>query len=126
MSIATATASRTPDTIPGAAAGSTAVVTEARAAAEKSGRFDYDAKIEGVQALDRYTLRIRLKATDYVFPFKIAHTSYAAVAREVIELMPELPAAATELVESIIADRLPVRFQLQMHKFIWPQEQRGV
>ena len=24
------------------------------------------------------------------------------------------------------ADALPVRFQLQMHKFVWPQEQRGV
>lgn len=31
-----------------------------------------------------------------------------------------------ELVESIIADALPVRFQLQMHKFIWPPDQRGV
>jgi 7-carboxy-7-deazaguanine synthase len=31
-----------------------------------------------------------------------------------------------ELVESIIADALPVRFQLQMHKFIWQPEQRGV
>lgn len=31
-----------------------------------------------------------------------------------------------ELAEKIIADALPVRFQLQMHKFIWPAEQRGV
>jgi 7-carboxy-7-deazaguanine synthase len=31
-----------------------------------------------------------------------------------------------ELVERIIADALPVRFQLQMHKFIWAPEQRGV
>ena len=31
-----------------------------------------------------------------------------------------------ELVEKIIADALPVRFQLQMHKFIWPPDQRGV
>ena len=30
------------------------------------------------------------------------------------------------LVEAIIADRLPVRFQLQMHKFVWPPEERGV
>jgi 7-carboxy-7-deazaguanine synthase len=30
------------------------------------------------------------------------------------------------LAEKIIADALPVRFQLQMHKFIWPAEQRGV
>ncbi len=31
-----------------------------------------------------------------------------------------------ELVERIIAEALPVRFQLQMHKFIWPPDQRGV
>jgi 7-carboxy-7-deazaguanine synthase len=31
-----------------------------------------------------------------------------------------------ELVEKIIADALPVRFQLQMHKFIWPPDQKGV
>jgi 7-carboxy-7-deazaguanine synthase len=31
-----------------------------------------------------------------------------------------------ELVERIIADALPVRFQLQMHKFIWPPDERGV
>lgn len=31
-----------------------------------------------------------------------------------------------ELVDRIIEDRLPVRFQLQMHKFVWPQDARGV
>lgn len=31
-----------------------------------------------------------------------------------------------ELVEAIIADHLPVRFQLQMHKFVWPPDERGV
>jgi 7-carboxy-7-deazaguanine synthase len=30
------------------------------------------------------------------------------------------------LVEWILEDRLPVRFQLQMHKLIWSPEQRGV
>ena len=34
--------------------------------------------------------------------------------------------ARKELVERIIADALPVRFQLQMHKFIWPPDERGV
>ncbi len=58
---------------------------EAGVRAEKSGKFDYEAPIDGLQALDRYTLRIRLAHTDYDFAFKIAHTSYAAVAREVIE-----------------------------------------
>lgn len=31
-----------------------------------------------------------------------------------------------DLVEWILADQLPVRFQLQMHKFIWAPETKGV
>jgi len=31
-----------------------------------------------------------------------------------------------EIVEWILADDLPVRFQLQLHKFIWPPNQKGV
>ena len=31
-----------------------------------------------------------------------------------------------EIVEWILVDKLPVRFQLQMHKFIWTPTQRGV
>ncbi len=58
---------------------------ELGAKAEKSGRFDYDAKVPGIEVIDRYTLRFRLRETDYNFPFKVAHTSYGAVAREVIE-----------------------------------------
>lgn len=33
---------------------------------------------------------------------------------------------AREIVEWTLADRLPVRFQLQMHKFIWDPAKRGV
>lgn len=36
------------------------------------------------------------------------------------------PITRKDLVERIIADALPVRFQVQMHKVIWPPEQRGV
>lgn len=36
------------------------------------------------------------------------------------------PISRLELVERIVDDALPVRFQLQMHKFIWAPEQRGV
>jgi 7-carboxy-7-deazaguanine synthase len=36
------------------------------------------------------------------------------------------PLSRQELVERLMADALPVRFQLQMHKFIWPPDQRGV
>ena len=38
----------------------------------------------------------------------------------------QTPITRRDLAEKIIADALPVRFQLQMHKFVWPQEQRGV
>ncbi len=36
------------------------------------------------------------------------------------------PITRRELAERIIADALPVRFQVQLHKIIWPPEQRGV
>lgn len=38
----------------------------------------------------------------------------------------QTPISRKDLVDAIIADRLPVRFQLQMHKFIWPPDERGV
>lgn len=36
------------------------------------------------------------------------------------------PISRVDLVEKIVADALPVRFQAQLHKIIWPPEQRGV
>jgi 7-carboxy-7-deazaguanine synthase len=38
----------------------------------------------------------------------------------------QTPVSRRELAEQIIADSLPVRFQVQQHKVIWPPEQRGV
>jgi 7-carboxy-7-deazaguanine synthase len=38
----------------------------------------------------------------------------------------QTPMMRVELVERIVADALPVRFQLQMHKFIWPPDKKGV
>ena len=38
----------------------------------------------------------------------------------------QTPMSRQQLAEKIIADALPVRFQVQMHKAIWPPEQRGV
>jgi 7-carboxy-7-deazaguanine synthase len=38
----------------------------------------------------------------------------------------QTPISRQQLAEKIIADALPVRFQIQMHKIIWPPEQRGV
>ncbi len=53
--------------------------------ARASGVFDYDARIEGLQALDRHTLRIRFRHPDYAFQWWLTTSSFAAVAREVVE-----------------------------------------
>lgn len=58
-------------------------------AAKKSGKFDYDTKIPGLEAIDRYTLRIRLKQTDYNLPYVLAHEPTSAVAREVVDMYAE-------------------------------------
>jgi 7-carboxy-7-deazaguanine synthase len=36
------------------------------------------------------------------------------------------PISRRELAEQIVADALPVRFQVQLHKVIWAPEERGV
>jgi len=38
----------------------------------------------------------------------------------------QTPISRRELAERIIADALPIRFQAQLHKIIWPPEQRAV
>jgi 7-carboxy-7-deazaguanine synthase len=38
----------------------------------------------------------------------------------------QTPISRRDLAERVIADALPVRFQAQLHKIIWPPEQRGV
>jgi ABC-type transport system substrate-binding protein len=53
--------------------------------AKKTGRFDYDAKVRGLEAVDRYTLRFRLTKNDYNFPYITSQLPSYAVAREVIE-----------------------------------------
>jgi ABC-type transport system substrate-binding protein len=53
--------------------------------AKKTGKFDYDAPVAGIEIPDPYTLRIRLNAPDYNFLYSIAYHGLGAVAREVIE-----------------------------------------
>jgi len=55
------------------------------ASAKKSGKFDYDKKLPGMEAVDKYTLRFRLTDTDYNLPYVLAHEPTGIVAREVIE-----------------------------------------
>ena len=58
---------------------------EVVAKAKATGKFDYDAPIEGMRAVDRYTIRLALKEPDYVMQGYLSQPPMAAVAREVIE-----------------------------------------
>jgi ABC-type transport system substrate-binding protein len=60
-------------------------VQAAATRAKKENRFDYDAPIAGIEAPDRYTLRIRLEKTDYNFLYILAMANIGAQAREVVE-----------------------------------------
>jgi ABC-type transport system substrate-binding protein len=59
------------------------------AKAAKSGRFDYDAQVAGLELVDRYTLRFHLTETDYNFAYIMAMPAMSAVAREVVEMYPD-------------------------------------
>jgi ABC-type transport system substrate-binding protein len=55
-----------------------------RERASKSGKFDYDAPIAGLEVVDRYTLRIRLTQPDLRFLYVFAVPNTAPIAREVV------------------------------------------
>jgi ABC-type transport system substrate-binding protein len=50
----------------------------------ETNEFDYDAPIEGLQVLDRYTLRFKFRNPNYLFQHWLTSVALAAVAREVI------------------------------------------
>ena len=53
--------------------GKIAGLDELAAEAKQTGKFDYDRRIPGLEAVDRHTIRIRLNATDYNLPYVLAH-----------------------------------------------------
>ncbi|MBC7499899.1 MAG: ABC transporter substrate-binding protein [Herminiimonas sp.] len=55
------------------------------AAAKKTGRFDYDAPVAGLDTPDRHTLRITLTAPDQTLQYLLADSHTSSVAREVVE-----------------------------------------
>src|SRR5215472_5093403 len=57
---------------------------EAIEAARKSGKFDYDAPLEGAQAIDRYTIRLKLLYPAYDLLADLTSAATSAVAREVV------------------------------------------
>jgi ABC-type transport system substrate-binding protein len=66
------------------------------AKARTSGRFDYDSEIEGLRALDRYTLQLTLVEADYTLLPYLFETPLRAVAREVIEKYGDASGRAME------------------------------
>ena len=58
---------------------------QANALAKKTGKFNYDAPIAGLKALDPYTLQITLTRPDYNFQYILAYVTFGATAREVVE-----------------------------------------
>ena len=60
--------------------------------------------------------------------FSWAHPLASEQRDKSLKMVPpgHTPISRQELAERIIADALPVRFQVQLHKVIWPPAQRGV
>lgn len=64
-------------------------LAEARSLAQKTGKFDYDAEIEGIRVLDRYTFQIKLEEPGPRFYENMTDARmFGAVAREVVEANP--------------------------------------
>ncbi|HSC23522.1 MAG TPA: ABC transporter substrate-binding protein [Casimicrobiaceae bacterium] len=80
-------ANRSPNAfyVEGKIAGLDALVAKAK---QNGGRFDYNARVAGLETPDRYTLRITLTHSDYTFAQVLALPALSAVAREVVEAYP--------------------------------------
>jgi len=69
--------------------GKFAGLDELAAAAKKTGKFDYDRKIAGIEAVDRHTVRFRLNEPDFNLTYVLSHEATSIVAREVIDKYAE-------------------------------------
>lgn len=58
---------------------------ELAAQAKKTGRFDYDAKVAGLEVRGKYIISFKLREPDYNFLYVLAMPNVVPVAREVIE-----------------------------------------
>lgn len=60
-------------------------LAEAAKAAAKTGRFDYQAPIAGIQTPDRYTLKLTLTAPDFNYPYVMATPQFVGIAHEIAD-----------------------------------------
>lgn len=99
--------------------------------------LDLKCPASGMEAFNRWENLARLKPADEI-KFVVADRADYEWARAVVErhrladrcgllVSPVHGALAPDLLaEWILADRFPVRLQLQIHKYIWPDAARGV
>lgn len=86
--------------------------------------------ISTVQDYEWASAQVRRHRLSEVCPVLFSWAAPLAATQRDASLKPE-PSGLTrisqrDLAERIIADALPVRFQVQMHKVIWPPDARGV
>ncbi len=101
---------------------------EYAALASKQKRFDYDVKIPGFEVIDKYTLRLHLKQTDYHMTMMLAHNPAVALAREVVEKYQDaqghvmahpVGTGAYRLVEWVRASRIVLEANPQYRGYTW-------
>jgi ABC-type transport system substrate-binding protein len=101
---------------------------ELKSEAEKTGKFDYDRKVEGLQVLDRYTLQVKLKDTDYTFAYVMTLPNFAAVAREVIEAYADdtnghpVGSGPYQLREWVRSNKIVLEANPNFRGFVWSFE----
>ena len=97
----------------------------AQQARSHGARLDYDAKIPGLEVVDRYTLRIRLTRPDYNFAYILAMPALSIVAREVIEAYGEdtnahpVGTGPYALASWVRASKIRLEANPNYHGFVW-------
>jgi oligopeptide transport system substrate-binding protein len=86
--------------------------------------LDYDAKVPGLEVVDRYTLRIRLTRTDYNFSYILAMPAMSIVAREVIDAYEDTNAHPVGtgpymLTRWVRASKISLVANPSYHGFVW-------
>ncbi len=95
-----------------------------KARAADSG-LDYDARIAGLEVVDRYTLKIHLTRTDYNFTYILAMPAMSIVAREVIDAYGEdtnahpVGTGPYMLTRWARASRITLEANPNYHGFVW-------
>lgn len=96
--------------------------------AKKTGKFNYDAPVEGLELVDPYTLRIHLTQTDFNLGMILAHEPTVAVAREVVEAYGDINGAVQgkpvgtghyKLAQWVRGSRIVLEKNRDRHPEIW-------